>query len=445
VTHDRDADGHDQGVLPEPAQGSRLSGDQSTARQAERTLPPRDGRDAGMLVVVRSPDGDAPGASFRLPADGMFLVGRGVQQSGVALADDHMSRLHFRIAWDGRQSAFRLGDARSKNGTYVNGVRAVSAALRSGDVIRAGDSLFVYQEGNAMEEVSRRAERAAPTDLTLLLLGETGCGKEVLAHAVHEKSGRSGPFIPVNCAAIPKTLIDTELFGHTRGAFSGAVQARIGLFAAADGGTLLLDEVADLPMEVQPVLLRALEAHAIRPIGAEREIAIRTRVIAATHVDLEAARAAGRFRDDLFARLAQVVLRIPPLRERRTEVLRLARAFGALELSPSAAEALLIWHWPHNVRELRALVESFMTLEESGTELGLEHLAETNPAMVAAFTEPRNDEAPVNKSLGPSIGRSQLQALLVKHEGNVSAVAKELGKVRAQVYRWIKSYGLSTR
>jgi DNA-binding NtrC family response regulator len=429
-----------------PSEKSSL--DASTAQQLERPLPVRDGRQMGNLTVVYSPDAEAPGERFQLPEDDSFLVGRGVQQSGLGLADHSMSRLHFRIAWDGRQSAFRLGDARSKNGTFVNGVRTVSAALEAGDVIRAGDTLFIYDEGNPMDSLWKRAERAAPTTLTALLLGETGSGKEVLARFLHDKSGRPGSFVPVNCATIPRDLVAAELFGHARGAFSGAVCSRPGLFVTANKGTLLLDEIGDLPLEQQPALLRVLQENVVRPVGQQHEVPVETRIIAATHIDLPAACAAGRFREDLFARLAQAIFRIPLLRERRSEILPLARQFcpRALEITPSAAEALLVWQWPFNVRELKSVIEAFAAFEEPGSLLDIEQLLAINPAMVARFVDSKCKELPAGKSQrGPSIRREDLQALLVRHEGNVSAVARELGKVRAQVYRWIKAYGLSVR
>jgi DNA-binding NtrC family response regulator len=421
--------------------------DQSTVREVDDSVSDVP-VSVARLRIVYAVDPTDEATSHVLPTDDAFLVGRGVEASGIALADDRMSRVHFRIAWDGRQAAFRLGDARSKNGTYVNGSKTLSTALKHGDVIRAGSSLFVFEEGDVMADVRERAERAAPTSLTALLLGETGSGKEVLARVLHEKSGRAGRFVAVNCAALPRELVAAELFGHTRGAFSGATQSRPGLFVAANEGTLLLDEIGDLPLELQPVLLRVLQEQTLRPVGSEEEVRVKVRVVAATHTDLAKAITAGKFREDLFARLSQVVFGIPPLRERRSEILPLVRAFAgrSLKVALPAAEALLLWHWPRNVRELKSLVETFVALEGARAELSLQYLARTVPAMLAAMTEQQREKSPVGSEARPiSVGREQLQALLLRHDGNVSAIARELGKVRPQVYRWLKTYGLSAR
>jgi DNA-binding NtrC family response regulator len=427
-------------------QTTEASGESTPASSAARRRQ-REARRTARLTVVASPDREREGAFFPLPSEDYFLVGRALDQAGVSVADARLSRLHFRIRWDGRSAAFRIGDAGSKNGTTVNGHPITTAVLRVGDVIRAGDTLFVFDEGDLMQDTWLRAERAAETDLTVLVLGETGTGKEVLARRLHEKSGRAGPFVAINCAAVAKDLIAAELFGHTRGAFSGAIKSRPGLFATAEGGTLLLDEIGDLPLEVQAALLRVLQERKIRPVGSDHEVSVTARVIAATHVNLDAARASGKFREDLYARLAQVVLSVRPLRERRTEILSLARSFadGQLVVEPAAAQALLLWDWPHNVRELRALVEAFRALEGGDTKLTLEYLMRAHPKMVdskrAQEAPPSADQSGSTEIRGP--GRERLQQLLEQHQGNITAVAKELGKVRPQIYRWMKAYGLS--
>jgi DNA-binding NtrC family response regulator len=324
-------------------------------------------------------------------------------------------------------------------------------------VIRAGDSLFVYSEGNAIESVRRKAEQLARTDLSILLLGDTGTGKEVIARAIHEGSARSGPFIAVNCASIPADLVASELFGHTKSAFSGAGAARKGMFAAADHGTLLLDEVGDCPLEIQAALLRAIQEKAVRPVGAEREAPVDVRVIAATHMNLEDAMARGSFREDLYARLSQAVVHLPRLVERRVEILslvaELARKEGRkLSLSTDAAEALLTWHWPLNVRELQSWVKNFLALHAEG-QCDLTQLAAHAPRIAAPLLERKRMVAEPNKAgttplpeaPGDRGDRSRLRGLLEAHAGNVSAVADALGKPRAQVYRWMKSMGLSAQ
>jgi DNA-binding NtrC family response regulator len=421
--------------------------DQTTQAKSALTLGDPEKRSAGRVTIVSTPDRKLEGRSFALPPDDYFLVGRSLERAGVELADSRLSRLHFRIKWDGRSGAFLLGDAGSKNGTSLNGAPVVSSVLGAGDVIRAGDSLFVYDEGDPMAEIRQRAERAAATDLTVLLLGESGTGKEVLARLLHEKSDRKGPFVALNCAAISRDLIASELFGHAQGAFSGALKKRAGLFIAAEDGTLLLDEIGDLPLEVQAAVLRVLQERSIRPVGEDREIPVTARVVAATHLDLDAARSSGKFREDLYARLAQVVLPIKPLRERRTEILELARTFSKrpLVIEAHAAETLLLWSWPHNIRELKSLVEAFCVLERPDAPLAFEYLVRTHPKLVesrARSGEPReNDDSGASRA--PAIERKQLEELLDRHGGNVTAVAKELGKVRPQVYRWLKAYGLA--
>jgi DNA-binding NtrC family response regulator len=398
----------------------------------------------GRLVVVRSADATLSGEPIELPTRGFFLVGRTVERDGLSLSDHSLSRLHFRIGWDGRQGAFRIGDAGSRNGTYVNGRRTASAALQPGDVIRAGDSLFVYEEREPMKELWFHAERAAKSGLNVLLLGETGSGKEVVARFLHRQSGREGEFLAVNCAAIPKELLASELFGHARGSFSGAFRARAGLFVQAGRGTLLLDEVAELPVDVQAVLLRVLQERTVRPVGEERELTVHAGVLAATHVELDRACEAGSFRSDLFARLAQIVIRVPPLRERRSEILSLARGFGPrpLRLSASAAEAMLLWSWPRNVRELKTIIEGFVAIHGAEAALELDYLERVEPKMVAPFEAPQLEAAGSGSPRVLSVGREQLRELLVQRAGNISAVAKDLGKTRAQIYRWLKAYGL---
>lgn len=421
-----------------------VDADEITLPQLECPAASADEPKQARLHVVFAP-GEVPDSAILRPSEHSLLIGR-TARSGLALEDPRLSRVHFRVAWDGRSAGFRATDARSMNGLFVNGARRSSAVLRHGDVIRAGDSLFVFETEQDIAALHARVERVGPTERNVLLLGETGSGKEVFARRLHEKSGRRGALVGVNCAAIPKDLIAPELFGHARGAFSGAVQAREGLFRAADQGTLFLDEVGDLPLDMQPALLRALEERVVRPLGTNLETPTSARVIAATHVDLRAAQTAGKFREDLFARLAQVVLSVPPLRHRRSEILALARGFTAapLQLSATAAEALLLWRWPRNVRELRSLIETFAAVEPASAVLDVSYLRSAEPAIPELLHAARSKPDTDNAQPGPTIPRGELQALLARHGGNVSAVAHELGKVRAQVYRWMQAYGIST-
>ncbi|MGC4093996.1 MAG: sigma 54-interacting transcriptional regulator [Polyangiaceae bacterium] len=241
------------------------------------------------------------------------------------------------------------------------------------------------------------------------------------------------------------------MFGHAKGAFSGAANARRGVFPAAQGGTLLLDEVGELPIELQPLLLRALQERAIRPVGADMEMPIDVRVVAATNVQLENAVTEGKFRADLYARLAQFPLNIPPLRDRHEQILDLARVFTRnagqeLTLAADAAEALLLWNWPFNVRELENLMRRWCMLTRPGTQLGLDFLHSVNPAMTTSLQDRASSPPPGTSSSGtrrnPLSDRTQLEALLVSCDGNVSEVARRLNTTRAQVYRWLERFGL---
>jgi transcriptional regulator with GAF, ATPase, and Fis domain len=402
------------------------------------------------LVVVHSPDQGSLGRVIPLN-DEAVLVGREVEgPGGVGIEDARLSRLHFRITFDGRTDTHRVTDARSRNGTFVGGSRLETAVLRRGDVVRAGDSVFVYGAPSPLSKVKERIARVARSDLAVLLLGETGTGKERFARAVHDLSGRGGAFVAVNCAALPRELLGSELFGHAKGAFSGAAQARQGLFLSAAGGTILLDEIGDFPLELQPILLRALQEKVVRPIGADQEVPVDVRIIAATHQKLENSVRTERFRADLYARLAQSVVEVPPVRERRVEILALAvelarAASREVEFSADAAEALVRHSWPFNVREIESLVRGFVATETE-PKLRLRYLKEYHAGLVLGF---RDDGAgvdatnrPVPPAGGASPDRAALESILVRHGGNVSAVAKELGKERAQVYRWLRGFGL---
>jgi len=396
------------------------------------------------LHIVHSPAANLNGTSVSL-ADGLLVVGRDVD-GGLSIPDQALSRTHFRIVSDTRNGVDRLADAGSRNGTRVGGRAVESVALTPGAVIRAGDTLCVYTTGHEMAAALAKVDAIAASNASVLILGETGVGKELLARRIHDHSGRSGRFVAVNCAALPRELASAELFGHRRGAFSGANVAREGLFVHADAGTLLLDEVGDLPRDLQPTLLRVLQERTLRPLGSDSEVTIDVRVLAATLFDLSKEIAAGRFRADLHARLAETIIRVPPLRERRTEILALAAEFAlelgaTLAVTVNAAEALLLWHWPYNVRELRSLIRSFVQRSTAGTPLDLAYLRDERSELTAALSA---EPAPENvDGSGARPDRAELEGLLVQHEGNVSAVAQALGKPRTQVYRWLRSLGIS--
>jgi DNA-binding NtrC family response regulator len=402
------------------------------------------------------------------------LIGRGTQRQWsrgnrqllLAVPDLEMSRLHVRIS---RQNdGWCLDDVGSKNGTQVDGVRVAHCTLADGDLIEIGRTLFVYRdqaeqqrdpgdrdlaaEGSVPEvfrtlslELERRAidlVRIAPTPVPVLIVGETGTGKELVAQAIHTLSGRRGPFVPVNCGALPRTLIESELFGYRRGAFSGAREDRGGLARKADGGTLFLDEVAELPEESQVALLRLLQEGEVRPIGSAELVKVNVRVIAATHQDLQTRIAEGRFRRDLYGRLAGYEVMMPPLRDRPEDIgsiiATLLRRIGGetppdYSFHPQAAFALFAYPYPMNVRELEQALRAAVALA-SQNEIGLEHF----PATIRSHAHTaRKQLRPEDVAL-----RAKLVELFRHNHGNISATARALEKAPVQVRRWCRRLGI---
>ncbi|MGC4064248.1 MAG: sigma 54-interacting transcriptional regulator [Polyangiaceae bacterium] len=344
------------------------------------------------------------------------------------------------------------------NGTLVNGQRRDSALIEHGDVLRFGTALFVYQTHDPMQSCLQTARVVAPNIASVLVLGETGVGKEVLSRRIHDLSGRTGPLVAVNCAALPKELAAAELFGHVRGAFSGAHVARPGLIASADRGTLLLDEIGELPLELQALLLRALELRAVRPVGGDVERAVDVRLVAATNAPLDVWAEQGRFRTDLLARLQQVTIAIPRLRERRTELLGLARDFAAqfgreLVLSVGAAECLLSYEFPQNVRELKNLIARFCAMSRPSDVLGTSYLrqqlrweARSSEYPERALSGCRLAAATSSTLPPPRKGslsdRGEVESRLRELGGNVAQLARERRTSRAHVYRWLNRLGI---
>jgi len=376
---------------------------------------------------------------------------------------------------------WRLRDEGSRNGTLVNDQRAPageSVPLRDGDLIEIGHTFFLFRSAaRGLSESSlepppaeadpptlrpewelelAKAARLARTAHEVLIEGESGAGKEVLARFLHEGSRRTGPLVSVNCAAFPETLFEDELFGHVRGAFSGAQADREGLIRSADGGTLFLDEVGEMPLGLQVKLLRVLEDHRVRPLGSEREVPVDLRVVAATNRNLEELAAQGKFRPDLLARLGLLSLRVPPLRERREDLGLLIRAVlragaTALERITFDLEALRLvfrYSWPLNVRELkRALLAAadLAGIEEGGAARIFPHhlpqavqeLRADSPAAAARARGPKPDLTDAERDL-----RDRVIDHLRRANGNVSDVAREMGKGRTQIQRWIARFGI---
>lgn len=271
---------------------------------------------------------------------------------------------------DSEELLYRLRQAQT-----LLGLKAENVALRKFVSGERDNTRFEFKSA-AMAAVERLATRVAAIDSTVLITGESGTGKGVLARFIHDQSARAeAPFIPVNCSAIPENLLESELFGHTKGAFSGAVQARKGLFSQADTGTLFLDEIGELPLHMQTKMLHVIEAKEIRPVGGEQLRKVDTRIVVATNRDLQAMVVAGTFREDLFFRISQFHIDIPPLRDRGEDIPRLIRFFlqtakfrgdKNIELDPAAEELLLEYRWPGNVRELENVIGRAFIMADGG-------------------------------------------------------------------------------
>jgi two-component system, NtrC family, response regulator HydG len=299
-----------------------------------------------------------------------------------------------------------------------------------------------------MRRVLELAERAAATDSTVLITGESGTGKERIAQLLHAHSRRTKrAFVGVNCAALPETLLESELFGHKKGAFTGANADRPGLFEAAAGGTLFLDEIGEMPLSMQGRLLRALQEHSVRPLGSTREVPVDVRVLAATNRELEALVEAGGFRKDLYYRLRVIPLELPPLRERRDDILPLARLFiartcqqnscGPCALSSDVLDALHAYAWPGNVRELENAIERAVVLAEGQPRIEVGDL----PPDVRA---PRHASTParLNPLTLAEVERRHVLATLEQFEGNRAATARALGIGENTLWRKLKAYGV---
>jgi two-component system NtrC family response regulator len=297
-----------------------------------------------------------------------------------------------------------------------------------------------------MLKVGKTIERVATADVSVMLLGASGTGKELLARAVHEKSGRKGEFIAINCAAIPETLLEAELFGYERGAFTGAVKSNVGKIEMAEGGTLFLDEVGDIPLALQVKLLRFLQERVIERIGGRQPIAVDTRIVCATHQDLDAMTADGRFREDLYYRLAEIVVKIPSLSERPGDAVLLARHFvnrfskelntKVQSLSADAVAAVDAYGWPGNVRELENRIKRAVIMADgksvSADDLDLPGSVNAEEAEIALNLRAARETA----------DRKAIRQALSRTENNISGAAKLLGISRPTLYDLLKQYQL---
>jgi len=436
---------------PEATSAGGLTG----IRQVEAVHSPQ----ARLRIRDRGRERIAP-----LPDQGL-TVGS-VQGNGLVLDDPFVSARHLRIErHDGR---WQLVDAGSTNGTLLGGVRVWHAEIPPGLPITVGDSQLVLELGTpregrlpgsyegmfsldpGMRQVFDLIDRLAPSDLPASILGETGTGKELVARALHARSPRcDGPFIPVNCAAIPESLMESELFGHEKGAFSGAERQRKGAFEEADQGTLFLDEIGEMPLDLQSKLLRALESGEVKRVGSSRPIHVSVRIVSATHRDLAAQVRAGQFREDLFYRLCVIPVAVPPLRRRQGDVRALAQRFldaaapRGLQLrwSEEALQRLESYDWPGNVRQLRNVVQRALLFRGEGTVL---------PASSVTFEDLRPATGPGGDDTilylpgltMEDIEREAIRLSLRRHRGKRSAVVKELQIAKSTVMKRIGQWKL---
>jgi transcriptional regulator with GAF, ATPase, and Fis domain len=428
------------------------------------------------------------------------------QGNEVQLSDSGVSGLHFEITLEDR--GYRLKDLDSTNGTFVAGLRVNDIYIKPDTVIQVGSTKLRFQplsesvevelatdgrfggmigDSVKMRQLFARLEKIAPSNATVLITGETGVGKELVAEAMHEMSPRSkGPFVVLDCGSIPQNLIESELFGHERGAFTGATSAHAGVFERAHGGVVFLDEIGELPLSMQPKLLRALERKEVRRIGGSKTIHVDIRVVAATNRDLGVEVNRGRFREDLYYRLAVARVHVPPLRERSEDVPALIEHFleitpGAqgTTLAPETIELMRKHDWPGNVRELRNVIERAVLLSESPmSKTGLRGgqssastggSAQVEPPTPITQPEVKKSEASVptpaasdepnamrvvvdtqtpfkvlKQEMISEFERRYITQLLEEHGNNISSAARAAGIDRMSIHKMLNRLGLSS-
>jgi len=447
-----------------------------------------------VLLYARNFEQFHPAYPFHHPT---VVIGRDAT-ADVCVPEQAVSRNHARIVFD--SGRWVLKDLGSRNGTMVDGAFVThDVELEHLHEIRVGDALFKFVASSAdkyaayhidgrvfgerraksadaliggwqMDMIGAELERIAPTQLSCVLMGETGTGKEVAARELHRVSGRRGSMQAINCAAIPHNLLESELFGYRRGAFSGADRDKPGLIKLADGGTLFLDEIGDMPLEAQAKLLRVLQSREVFPLGATAPEQVDVRIVCATHRDLHQFVKDGKFRGDLFARVSEHLVKLPPLRERKEDVYQLAKLFcrryGTLQLtfSFSFVVALLHHDWPFNVRELESCIKRATALAE-GDAIDVGQLPDAIASLMRDYgaraapgslaERERESRMPPSGMLSvtpspaavssrrPPPTEAALRDLLMRHRGNIAAVGRELGKERMQVHRWMKRYNIS--
>lgn len=407
------------------------------------------------VVVIEGPDN---GKAFDVDAaaPSRILVGTS-PVCQIKLTDPTVSRRHAALE-PGAKGSYRLSDLGSTNGTFVDGVRIGEAFVRGGEVVRFGSTAVrldvdlpkeaaplpsamrfgrTLGASVAMRRLYPLCERLAKARVPVVIEGETGTGKEVLAESLHEMSGTKGPFVVFDCTTVSPNLVEAELFGHERGAFTGAERARAGVFEEADGGTLLIDEIGDLDLPLQAKLLRAIDRGEVKRVGGQKTINVNVRILSATRRDLDKEVAAGRFRDDLFHRLAVARIELPPLRDRHGDVPLLIRQFvqemgGAPALSQEIATRFAEYTWPGNIRELRNLVARYVALGADDVDVMPQSLApatsaQHGPDWLDALVAQGTPFPVARRRTLEEFERRYVAAILARHGGNVSQAAKASG------------------
>jgi transcriptional regulator with PAS, ATPase and Fis domain len=417
----------------------------------------------------------APGtvAERRLVIGDAPIVIGSDKECDVVLKDRHVSRQHAELRRT--DDGIMLRDLGSRNGTFVERISIKEVVLRSGAQLRIGMTPLAFETGDENGRLARLARgtiadedlenippafasvvqtspglrrtcallaKLAPTDLTVTLLGETGTGKEVLARAIHAGSPRASmPFVVFDCGAVAPTLIESELFGHKKGAFTGAVSEHRGAFERAQGGTVFLDEIGELSLDLQPKLLRVLERRSLQPVGGTGEVAVNARIVAATNRDLESRVREGQFRDDLFFRLSMALIPVPPLRERREDVRTLVEGFltevgKPLKVQPETLAILNGHEWPGNVRELKNVIAGAAVLAD-GPELEPKHLALFKPQ---SRTPVAGAVLPLAGQTLESLEQAAIQQTLERFDGNKTKAARALGIAASTLYEKMRKY-----
>ncbi len=414
--------------------------------------PPRPRRQGALALRVT----EGPDAGAHLVVDRRCVIGSS-PTCELTLADAMVSRRH--LAVEPAPRGLRVTDLESKNGTFAGELEVAEAILPEGARVRAGETTLTVERADApppsarprtdrfgrflgaadvLQPMYEVLERVARTDATVLLEGESGTGKELLAEALHDESERaSGPFVVLDCGSLPENLIESELFGHERGAFTGADHRHLGAFERAKGGTVFLDEIGELPLAMQTRLLRVLESRRVQRLGGSAPIDVDVRVVAATNRDLEREVEHGRFRLDLFHRLAVVLLRVPALRERREDIPLLASAIASALGKPDALDAAQLermasMRWRGNVRELRNHVERIVLLGDAARALG------APSARADSLDELARSGLPYSEARAQALERftdAYVADMLERHGGNVSAAARAAGVGRRYFQR----------